>query len=115
MVSESSLISINDSDFQNTVTGKLGPVVVIFERRFWGLSQVMTTILEKLSVKYKGKIRFYRYNLDESSEISNYYQVEDSTTVLFFNNGKLITRTGIKSIKEVDEILVSLTSECDYK
>ena len=105
------LISINDSDFQNKLTESTEPVVVIFEKNFWGLAHVMKSILERLAVKYKGKVRFYKYNLDEYSEISNYYQVEDSTTVLFFSNGKLISRTGIKSIEEVEEILTGLTNK----
>ena len=112
---ESPLNSINDSDFQNMLTESIEPVVVIFEKRFWGLAHIMRSILEKLAVKYKGRVKFYKYNLDVYSEVSNYYQVEDSTTVLFFNNGKLITRTGVNSVEEVEEILISLTGNSEQR
>ena len=114
MITESSIISISDSDFQNNITDSSEPVVVIFEKSFWGLAHVMRSILEKLAVKYKGKVRFYKYDLDEFSEVSNYYLVGDSTTILFFNNGKLITKTGTKSIEEIEEILTGLTSKSEF-
>ncbi len=101
------LINISDSDFHIKLTESYEPVVVIFEKRFWGLAQVMRSMLEKLAVKYKGKVKFYRYSLDEYSEVSKYYQVEDSITILFFKDGNLIARTGVKSIEEVEGILAS--------
>ena len=110
---ESPLINISDSDFHNKLTESLEPFVVIFEKRFWGLAHVMRSILEKLAVKYSGKVKFYKYNLDECSEFSNYYQIEESTTILFFNNGNLIAKTGIKSIEEVEEILIELIEKSD--
>ena len=108
MNSEVLINIVHDSDFQSHVIESVEPVVVIFEKCFWALAQVMSAILEKLADKYRGKIRFYKYNLDEHTSIADYYQIENSTTVLFFKNGNLYTRTGVDSIETLEKILVSM-------
>ena len=90
MKDDNSINIVTDTNFHSCVIESIKPVVVLFEKSYWGLAQVMRTILERLSIKYRGKIKFYRYSLDENSIISNYYQVEDTTTILFFKSGILI-------------------------
>ena len=111
MKDENSINIVTDSNFHRCVIESIKPVVVLFEKSYWGLAQVMRTILERLSVKHMGQIKFYRYNLDNDSNIASYYQIEDSPTVLFFKSGSLIMKTGIKSINETEEILTHMINE----
>ncbi len=111
MKNENSINIVTDSNFHNCVIESIKPVVVLFEKSYWGLAHVMRTILERLSVKHIGQIKFYRYNLDKNSKIASYYQIEDSPAVLFFKNGNLIMKTGINSIDETEEILINMINE----
>ena len=111
MNDDNSINIVTDANFHSCVIGSIKPVVVLFEKSYWGLAQVMRTILERLSVKHIGQIEFYRYNLDTDSNIASYYQIEDSPTVLFFKSGSLIMKTGIKSINETEEILANMINE----
>ena len=111
MNDDNSINIVTDNNFHSCVIGSIKPVVVLFEKSYWGLAQVMRTILERLSVKHIGQIEFYRYNLNNDSNIASYYQIEDSPTVLFFKSGNLIMKTGINSIAETEEILINLIIE----
>ena len=84
---------------------------MVFEKGCWGTAQIMKPILEKIAEDYKNKIKIFKYNLDENSITSSYYRIENSTTVIFFNKGDIIYKTGIISKEEFKKILGSLLNE----
>jgi thioredoxin-like negative regulator of GroEL len=111
MIYRETLPSINDHNFNEIVFNSQDKVIVLFEKCCWGTAQIMKAILEKLAIKYQNEIKIYKYNLDESSEISIKFQIQDRTTIMFFNKGNLFFRTGIISEIEIEKILTDIVDD----
>ncbi len=61
-------------------------------------------MIEELSRKYEGKVRFGKLNTDYSVEIAVKYGVMSVPTILFFKNGELKgSMKEVKSIKHLEE------------
>ena len=106
-----SIACVNDTNFKQQIIESTLPVVVVFEKSWWGTAQIMKPILEKIAKDYAGVIKIFKYNLDENSNTSSYYRIENSTTVLFFNKGDVMYKTGIISKEEFKKIISSLLNE----
>ena len=109
------VICVNDRNFKQQVIESTLPVIVVFKKSWWGTAQIMKPILEKIAKDYAGIIKVFKYNLDENSSIfsiiSAYYRIDNSTTVLFFNKGDVMYKTGIISKDEFKKIIGSLLNE----
>jgi thioredoxin 1 len=99
---------ILDKNFQKQVLESTSPVIVIFEKSCWGTAHIIKPIMEKIAAEYSGKIKIFKYNLEENSVHSEYYRIEDVTTILIFNKGNVIYKTGVVSIDELRKIIKSL-------
>ena len=106
-----SIACVNDTNFKQQIIESTLPVVVVFEKSWWGTAQIMKPILEKIAQDYAGKIKVFKYNLDENSITSAYYRIENNTTVLFFHKGDVMYKTGIISKEEFKKIISSFLNE----
>ena len=111
MIHRETLPSVNDNNFNEIVLNSKDKVIVLFEKCCWGTAQIMKTILEKLAIKYQNEIKIYKYNLDESSEISTKFEIQDRITIMFFNKGNLFFRTGVISETEIEKILTDIVDD----
>ncbi|MCJ7713103.1 thioredoxin [Candidatus Bathyarchaeota archaeon] len=111
MIYRETLPSVNDYNFKEIVFNSQDKVIVLFKKCCWGTAQIMEAILEKLAIKYQNEIKIYKYNLDESSEISTKFQIQDRTTIMFFNKDNLFFRTGVISETEIEKILTDIVDD----
>lgn len=51
---------------------------------------MLTPVIEELSQKYSGNIRFAKCNTDENQQIAYQYGISAIPTLFFFNNGSII-------------------------
>ena len=107
----SPIIMVNDSTFQKQVIENSLPVIVVFEKSCWGTAQIMKPILERIAFDYAGKIKVYKYSMDQNLVISELYKIENSTTILLFSKGDVICKTGVISKMELQKIINSLLNE----
>ena len=107
MTENISIIRVKDKDFQKQIIESSLPVVVVFERNCWGTTHLMHPILEKIALEYVNKIKVFRYDLDENAVISDFYRIENNITILMFNEGNIVNRTGIISKEELKKIVDS--------
>lgn len=63
--------------------GKL-PCVIDFYADWCKPCQMMAPIMEKMAEEYQGRILFYKVNVDENQELSNYFQIQGIPYFLFF-------------------------------
>ena len=108
MNAQISVERVGDKNFQKQVLENVLPVIVVFEKSCWGTAHLIKPIIDKIAVEYSGKVKFFRYNLEENPANSEYYRVEDFTTILVFNKGNVIYKTGVISIGEFRKIINSL-------
>jgi thioredoxin 1 len=102
-----SVAKVNDENFQKQVIESSLPVIVVFEKSCWGTTHIMKPILDKIASDYSGMIKVFKYNLEENSITAAYYRIEDSTTILLFNEGSVIYKTGVISKEEIKKIIHS--------
>jgi len=57
-----------------------------------GPCKMLEPIFKELSEEYKGKVKFYKLNVDEYPQVSMRFGVMGIPTVLFFRGGKAIDR-----------------------
>lgn len=105
------IAKIDDKGFQKQVLECPLPVIVVFEKNFWGTSCIMKPIIEEIAKEYDDKIIIFKYNLEENSIIANNYRVENSTTILIFHKANVIYKTGVISKRELTNLINSLFSD----
>lgn len=84
------LIDVNDKTFETEVLKATQPVVVDMWAQWCGPCRMVAPVLEKLSEKYAGKVKFCRLNVDENQKTPAQYHVMSIPNILFMKNGKVI-------------------------
>jgi thioredoxin 1 len=109
MINKDNIMNINDKDFLSEVVLSRNPVVVEFYTDWSGSCHIIEPIIEELSCKYEGKIKFTRMNLEKNNEIPKSYNIIFLPTLLYFLNGVLQNQDlGVVSRDDVEEKLISL-------
>ena len=78
------------AEYLSVVKDSYIPVVVVIVANWCGSCQIMVPILETLSEKYKGQIRFIMVDVDEVDEIIRNCGLDKLPILLFFREGNLI-------------------------
>ncbi|MCX6012345.1 MAG: thioredoxin family protein [Chloroflexi bacterium] len=86
------LFEITDNTFEQEVINTRGTNIIVFWSPDCGHCRILTPLIEKLSEyeTFKGKLRFYRINIEENTRIADSYKVEVIPVLLFFKDGKKI-------------------------
>jgi thioredoxin 1 len=78
----------DDNSFELDVLNSDIPVVVDFWAEWCGPCKILGPIFEELASKFKGKIKFVKFNIDESPEVPTKYGVRGIPNLILFNGGK---------------------------
>lgn len=105
---------VTDNSFQQNVLNNINLVLVVFEKRHWGISHIMQPVLEKIINHFENKITVLKYDLDINFKIKNEYGLGDSYQIFLFKDGEVIMKLGAVSINELREIinLILLETSC---
>ncbi len=68
------------------------PVLVDCYADWCGPCKRMAPWVEKLAVKFDGRAKVGKINVDEQPELANYFQIESIPTFLFIQNGRVVER-----------------------
>ena len=94
---------ITDQIFEAEVIKATTPVLVDFWAPWCGPCRMVAPVVEKLSEKYKGKVKFVKVNVDENQKTASQYKVMSIPTLMFFKDGKVAdTVVGARSESELD-------------
>lgn len=73
-----------------------GPCVVDFYASWCGPCKALAPELEKMAERFKGKVRFYKVDVDMNGDLASAYGIQSIPTLVFFDkNGKSEVRIGI--------------------
>jgi thioredoxin 1 len=86
------VIEISDSTFEDEVLHAPLPAVVDFWAPWCGPCRMMAPVMETAAVRYQGKFKFFKINVDENPVAASQYQATNIPMLLVFKNGQEIDR-----------------------
>lgn len=93
-----SLLHMNAEDFENIVLTEKKPAIVDFWAVWCGPCKMLAPTVEELASELEGKAAVGKVDVDENRELAVKYGVMSIPTVIYFKDGKEITRlVGVQS------------------
>lgn len=90
MASESSLVQVNDKNFEVEVLQSDLPVLVDFWATWCGPCKSVSPIVDDLSKEYSGRVKVAKLNVDENPATPSQYGVRGIPTLILFKGGKIL-------------------------
>lgn len=106
-----SLLSVNDSDFNENVIDSQTPVLVDFWAEWCGPCRMITPVLEELSNETGSQIKIVKMNIDENPNTPAQFGVRSIPTLTIFKNGYAVsTKVGVMPKAKIQEWINEIVS-----
>ena len=103
------MVEVTDKTFKTEVLDYVGLVLVDFWAEWCSPCKAQMSILEAINQKYSDKLKIVKLNVDTNSNTVNNYKICGIPTLLFFQNGCLITtHVGLMNLKMLEETIKGL-------
>ncbi|QUI25566.1 thioredoxin [Vallitalea pronyensis] len=83
-------LAFTDNNFEAEVLNSDVPVLVDFYADWCGPCKMMAPVIDELAVKYEGKAKIGKLNVDQNGETAQKYRVMSIPTMLLIKNGKVV-------------------------
>ena len=108
----SQALPLSSRNFQQEVFQSETPVLVDFWTSWCLPCKVMDPVLDELALRYAGKIRIGKINVDQNPRIGAKYQIKGVPTFILFNSGHIVQRrVGAQSKAQLEEMIASVAGE----
>lgn len=102
---------VSDDEFEGTVLGSTGPVLVDFWAEWCGPCKQLSPVLDELAKEFDGKVTVAKVNIDQNPESPQKYGVRGIPTLILFKDGKPVaTKVGSLPKGQLVEWLNSLVA-----
>ena len=81
------ILEVTSSNWDNEVIKAQGLVVIDFWAAWCGPCRMISPTVEELAKEYSGKIKVFKLNTDDNSEIASRYKIMGIPTIMFFKDG----------------------------
>lgn len=97
---------ITDNDFATEVLNSDLPVLVDFWADWCAPCRMLEPTIEALTERYRGKVKFYKLNVDDNPETTAKYKIMSIPTLIIFKDGKPVAQiVGVRSKEEIEKII----------
>ncbi|MFA5904336.1 MAG: thioredoxin TrxC [Desulfobacula sp.] len=83
-------VNVTDATFDREVLGSALPVLVDCWAPWCGPCRSIGPVFDELAVKYKGRLKIAKLNLDENTGIGSRYSISSVPTLFLVKNGRII-------------------------
>jgi thioredoxin 1 len=98
----STVIKLDESNFDRELTQDDKPVIVDFWAEWCGPCKMIAPLLDEIAREKAGAVKVAKVNVDENQSLSFKYNIRAIPALLFFKNGQLRDQlTGVTSKKEL--------------
>jgi len=98
----STVIKLDESNFDREVTNHDKPVVVDFWAEWCGPCKMIAPVLDEIAREKAGSVKVAKVNVDENQSLSLKYNIRAIPALLFFKSGQLRDQvTGVTSKKDL--------------
>jgi thioredoxin 2 len=102
-------ISASDANFSNEVLNSPGAVLVDFWAPWCGPCRTVAPILDNLAVKYAGRLKVVKVNVDENPVTASRYGIRSIPSIVLFKKGNVIKSIiGAQPQEELERHLVEV-------
>ncbi len=99
-----SIVEVTEENFEQEVIQSTLPVVLDFYAEWCAPCKGMQPILQALSQKYEGKVKFTKLDIDKAKSIAEKFKVKDLPVVIFIKEGKIAeVHSGFADTQTFDE------------
>jgi thioredoxin len=110
-VPESKPVDVVDATFNREVLEHPGVVLVDFWAPWCGPCRMVGPVIDELSAKYAGKVRFAKMNVDENRLVPSKYSIQSIPALMIFRNGELVkSLIGARPKDEIEALLKNLAA-----
>jgi len=79
---------VKDTDFDQKVLKSATPVLVDFWAPWCVPCKMVAPVVDKLSGKYDGRLKFFKMNVDDNPKTTGKYRVMSIPALIIFKNGQ---------------------------
>jgi len=102
----SSIIHINDNNFDQEVLQSNIPVLVDFSAHWCSPCARQEPILEKFAQENIGKIKICKIDIEESLITTKNYNIHSVPTLIVFKSGKVVnTKSGLSTLMQIQALV----------
>lgn len=103
--------AVSDDSFESEVIGSNVPVIVDFWAQWCGPCKALAPVLEDVSQKYDGKVKFVKLDVDSNPSTPPKFGVRGIPTLILFKDGQVqATQVGLISKADLMQFIDSHTA-----